>query len=381
MKQQITAESGTLSFFKFNVRNEAEAPIIKNSLMVASGHVNLYDLKAELKANHDTELYGEISGVLSNGINIEVRPVELIFDFQNKGNAKVNIFENRSQNDYSATLKPNSQKINTVALARLNQYKISYNYTVDNNPHDAGIFVAIESEANLDFLSSPISIPEFDLPFVDFRTPEITGLNVYEQTGLNNILTTTEQTVDVDAKIVYHKSEAAPLVDMMGLIQIPSVGNLITELSVKSAILNLNKILCSVWELPQPLFEGLKAKLDGTTSLTTRRGIKLANSLSLENSHIEGTHDSTISMSTETFETVVSVSTVAKIALPILNLEANQNLVADTKTNANAVSTFRMTGDFNLPLIKAVGKAEVDHSLKLEGSFFVSMDHQQGQHR
>ncbi|KAI4802509.1 hypothetical protein KUCAC02_020342 [Chaenocephalus aceratus] len=58
MKQQITAESGTLSFFKFNVRNEAEAPIIKNSLMVASGHVNLYDLKAELKANHDTELYG-----------------------------------------------------------------------------------------------------------------------------------------------------------------------------------------------------------------------------------------------------------------------------------------------------------------------------------
>ncbi|XP_033932300.1 apolipoprotein B-100-like [Pseudochaenichthys georgianus] len=387
MKQQITAESDTLSFFKFNVRNEAEAPIIKNSLMVASGHVNLYDLKAELKANHDTELYGKISGVLSNGINIVVRPVELIFDFQNKGNAKVDIFESLIakidlQNDYSATLKPNSQKINTVALARLNQYKISYNYTVDNNPHDAGIFVAMESEANLDFLSSPISIPEFDLPFVDFRTPEITDLNVYEQTGLNNILTTTEQTVDVDAKIVYHKSEAAPLVDMMGLIQIPSVGNLITELSVKSAILNLNinaglyaeeDLVFRLGATTASVFEGLKAKLDGTTSLTTRRGIKLANSLSLENAHIEGTHDSTISMSTETFETAVSVSTVAKIALPILNLEANQHLVADTKTNA--VSTFRMTGDFNLPLIKAVGKAEVDHSLKLEGSFLeVSME-------
>ncbi|KAK5879941.1 hypothetical protein CesoFtcFv8_023014 [Champsocephalus esox] len=387
MKQQITAESGTLSFFKFNVRNEAEAPIIKNSLMVASLHVNLYDLKAELKANHDTELYGKISGVLSNGINIVVRPVELIFDFQNKGNAKVNIFESLIakidlQNDYSATLKPNSQKINTVGLARLNQYKISYNYTVDNNPHDAGIFVAMESEANLDFLASPISIPEFYLPFVDFRTPEITDLNVYEQTGLNNILTTTEQTVDVDAKIVYHKSEAAPLVDMMGLIQIPSVGNLITELSVKSAILNLNvnaglyaeeDLVFRLGATTASVFEGLKAKLDGTTSLTTRRGIKLANSLSLENAHIEGTHDSTISMSTETFETAVSVSTVVKITLPILNLEANQHLVADTKTNA--VSTFRVTGDFNLPLIKAVGKAEVDHSLKLEGSFLeVSME-------
>ncbi|GAA6228826.1 apolipoprotein B-100-like [Lates japonicus] len=383
MKQQVTAESGTFTYFKFNVRNEAEAPVIKNSLVVASGHVSLYDMKVELKANHDTELYGAVSGVLSNGINFVVRPVEFVFEFQNKGNAKVTIFEALTakidlQNDYSAIFKPDSQQINTVALARLNQYKMFYNFTVDNNENEAGIFVAIDGEANLDFLTSPISIPEFDLPFIDFRTPAISDLNLYEQTGLKNILTTTEQTVDVNAKIVYQKSQTAPLVDVMGLMQIPSVGNLITELSFKSAIINLNvnaglyaedDLVFRLGAITASVFEGLKAKLDGTTSLTTKRGIKLANSLSLENRHIEGTHDSTISMNTETFEPAVSVATIAKIALPILNLEANQNLVADTKTKASAVSTMRMKGDFNIPVIKAVGKAEADHSLKLEGTF------------
>ncbi|KAK9531435.1 hypothetical protein VZT92_010861 [Zoarces viviparus] len=389
MKQQITAESGSLSYVKFNIRNEADSPVIKNSLVLASGHANLYDMKAELKANHDTELVGRVSGVLSNGINILVRPVEFIFELQNKGNTKVNIFETLIakidlQNDYSATFKPNSQKMNTVSMARLNEYKMFYNFTVDNDENEAGIFVAMESEANLDFLTLHINIPEIDLPFVDFKTPAISDLSLYEQTGLKNILTTTEQSVDVNAKIVYQKSQAAPLVDMMGLIQIPSVGNLITEISFKSAIINLNvnaglyaeeDLVFRLGATTASVFEGLKAKVDGTTSLTTKRGIKLANSLSLENSHIEGTHDSTISMSTETFETALSVATVGKIVLPILHLEANQNLVADTKTKANAVSSLRMKGDINLPVINAVGKAEADHSLKLEGSFeYFSME-------
>ncbi|KAM3603472.1 uncharacterized protein V6R79_023045 [Siganus canaliculatus] len=381
MKQQADA-TGTLTYFTFNVRNEAEAPFIKNSLFVASGHANLYDMKIELKANHDTELHGAVSGVFSNAMNLVALPFKFVFDFQNKGNAKVNLFETLTakidmQNDYSATFKPDSQQMNTVALARINQYKMFYNFTLDNDQNEAGIFAAMEGEANLDFLTFPISIPEIDLPFVDFRTPAISDLNLYEQTGLKNILTTTEQAVDVEAKIVYQKSQAAPLVDMMHLIQIPSVGNLITELSLKSAIINLNAnagmyaeddLVFRLGATTTSVFEGLQAKLQGTTSLTTKRGLKLANSLSLENRHIEGTHDSTIMMSTETFEPAVSMTTVAKIALPILNLEANQNLVADTKTKANAVSTFRMKGDFNIPMIKAVGKADAEHSLKMEGT-------------
>ncbi|XP_071776893.1 apolipoprotein B-100-like [Centroberyx gerrardi] len=389
MKHTLSAESVILSYFKFDARSESEGPAIKNSLVVVSGNANLHDIKIELKATHDTDLVGIVSGVLSNVINVVVCPTEVVFNFQNKGNTKVSFHDALTgkvdlQNDYSAIFKPDIQQINTVALARLNQYKLFCNFTIENNEREAGIFAALDGEANLDFLTSPISIPEIDLPFVDFRTPAISDLNLYEHTGLKHILTTTEQTIDVDAKIVYQKSQMTPLVNLMGLIRIPSAGNLITDLSFKSAIINLNvnaglyaedDLVFRLGAITASVFEGLKAKLDGTTSLTTKRGIKLANSLSLENRHIEGTHDSTISVSTETFETTVSVATVAKISLPVLNLEANQNLVADTKTKANAVSTLKLKGDFNMPVLKAAGKAEADHSLKLEGTFeYVSME-------
>ncbi|KAM4521772.1 apolipoprotein Bb, tandem duplicate 1 [Odontesthes bonariensis] len=389
LKQNITAEFGTLSYYKFNIRNEAEAPLIKNSLIVVYGHACRRDMKIELKVNHDTELHGADSGKISNAFNSVISTVEFLIEFENKGNAKVNLFNLLTakmdlQNDYLVNFNRDIQKINTVFQSRLNQWKMFTNFTLDNNGNEVDIYVAMDGEANLDFLRNPISIPEIDLPFVDFHTPAISDLNLYEQTGLENILTTTEQTVSVDAKIVYQKSKAAPLVDIMDLIRIPSMGNLITELSFKSAIINLNAntglfseddLVFRLSATTVSVFESLVAKLDGTTSLTTKRGIKLANSMSLENRHIEGNHDSTISMSTETFESAVSVATTAKITLPILNLEAQQNLVADTKSKANAVSTLKMKGDFNIPLINAVGKAEADHSLKVEGTFeYVSME-------
>ncbi|XP_023270961.1 apolipoprotein B-100-like [Seriola lalandi dorsalis] len=388
-RQTLSADFVTFNYFKFDVRSETECSTIKNSLLVGSVNVNLHDMKLELKATQNTDLLGIINGPLYNMIDVVVRPREAAFIFQNKGNTKVNFNDALTakidlQNDYSATFRPDKQYINTVALARLNQYKLFWNFTVENNEKEAAILTALEGEADLDFLAKPITIPEIDVPFIDFRTPAISDLDLYDQTGLKHILTTTEQTVDVDAKIVYQKSQAAPFVDMMGLFQIPSVGNLITELSFKSAIFNLNvnaglnaedDLVFRLGATTASVFEGLQAKLDGTTSLTTKRGIKLANSLSLENRHIEGTHDSTISMSTEIFEPTVSVATNAKIALPILSLEANQNFVADTKTKANAVSTLRMRADFNIPMIKAIGKAEADQSLKLEGTFeYISME-------
>ncbi|XP_029281700.1 apolipoprotein B-100-like [Cottoperca gobio] len=388
MRQTLNADLNIFSYFKFDIRSEAEGPTIKNNLLMGSVNANLHDMKLELKATHSTDLIGIVHGALYNVIDIAFCPREVVFSFQNKGNTKVNFNDALTakidlQNDYSITFRPDTQHMNTVARAQLNQYKLFLNFTVDNNEREAAVLAAVKGEANLDFLTRPISIPEIYIPFVDLHTPAISDLDLYDQTGLKHILTTTEQTVNVDAKIIYQKSQAAPL-DIMGLIHIPYMGNLITELSFKSAIINLDvnaglyaedDLVFRLGATTASVFEGLKAKLDGTTSLTTKRGIKLANSLSLESPHIEGNHHSTISISTETFETAVSVATVANIALPILNLEANQNLVADTKTKANAVFTLRMKGDFDIPVIKAIGKAEADHSLKLEGSFkYVSME-------
>ncbi|XP_052327245.1 apolipoprotein B-100-like [Oncorhynchus keta] len=377
MKQTMNADAVILSHITFEARSEAEGPAIKNSLLVASGNANLGDMKVELKANHDTELVGDLSGILSNSLTVKIHPIEVVFDFQNKGNTKLSFNEALMakidlQNDYSATIKPEAQQINTVALARFNQYKSSYNFTIDNNKKEAGIFATMNGEANLEFLTNPISIPEIDLPFINLHIPAISDLNLYEHTGLKNILTTTEQSLDVAAKILYQKSN------------FHSLGNLITELSLKSPIFNLNAnaglyteddLVFRLRATTASIFEALKTKLDGTTSLTIKRGLKLATALSLENAHIEGNHDSTISLNTDNLEAAVSVATIAKIALPIFNLEANQKLVADTKTKPNAASTLKLKGDFNLPLIKAIGKAEADHSLKLEGTLeYISVE-------
>ena len=379
IKQQMTAESSLLQLIKFNIRNEAEGPAVKNSLFVASGQCTLNDLRMEFKANHDAELYGLVDGVFSNAINFLIRPTEFVFDFQNKGNAKVNFFEAliakiELQNDYSAMFNTDSQQMNTMALARFNQYKVLYNFTVNNNEKEAAMSAAIDSVIDLGFLNTPISIPELDLIFA--YMPPITILNLYEQSGLKDILTTTEQNVNVDAKIVYEKSQDMPIYSFTELIRIPSAGNLVSELSVKSAIVNLNVIsglytsddmVIRIGATSNSVFESLKAKLDGTTSLTIVRGIKLANSLSLENQHITVNHVSSIGMNTETFETKMSVVTNGRINTPILNLIVTQNLDADSKVSA--MSTFQMKGDFNVPTIEASGNVEADHSLKFEGSF------------
>lgn len=382
MKQQINGELQIPVSIKFNVRNEAEAPFIKNSLLVATGHANLYDMQAEVKVNHDAELFGVVSGTVSNGLNFLVRPFEFIFEFQNKGNNKVVLTEILVakidlQNDYSAILRPGSQQLNTVALARINQHRMFYNFTVDNNPTEVGFIVSMESESDLGFLNTPITIPELDLPFVDFRSPAISNLNLYEQMGLMNILTTTEQTVNMDTKVIYQKNQGDHFVDIMGMMQMPLMGNVIYELAFKSAIINLNvnaglftedNLVMRLRATTASVFESLRTKLDGTTSLSTKAGIKLANSMSLENIHIGGTHDSTISVILDTLEATISVATVAKVALPVLTLEANQNLLADTKTKANAVSTLNFKGNLNIPLINTIGKANGDYTLKMEGT-------------
>lgn len=379
MKQQVSAELGTFRYFKFTIRNEAEAAIIKNSLLVASGQGSIYEVKIDIKAGHRTELFGPVTGFLSNDLNVVLQPFEFVFEFQNKGNAKFNVFKKTApnvdlRNDYSASFRPDSQQVNTVALLSLNQYKAFYNFTAQNNENQAGIFMVMESEADLEILRIPIDIPSIDLPFVDFRTPAVKNLNLYELTGLRNILKTTEQVLNVDAKVVYQKSHKSPLA-MTGMIQIPAVGNLITELSFKSAIINLNinagmytedELLIRLRGTTWSVFDFLKAKLDGTTSLSTKRGVKLANSISLENNHIEGTHESTFVMNAETFDTVASVTTAAKIDLSILNVEATQNFVADTRTKTNPVSTFTIKGEFDIPVIKAVGKANAYCQVKLE---------------
>lgn len=388
MKETLNFEAVALSHIDFNGRLETKSPIMKNSLVVASGRAHLRDMKVELEATHDTELIGPISGTLSNALNIMVRPFEIVIDFQNKGNAKVSLEESLSakidlQNDYALIVNTQKQRINTAALVRFNQYKYSYNFTADNQKAESGIYAAVNGETDLEFLSVPISIPEITVPVFDFTIPAVDDFSLYEHSGLKHLLPSTKQAIDMNGKIVYQKSRFPPIIDL-GLISVPAIGNLNSEVSFKSSIFSLNAnagiqgdddFVIRIAATSTSEYESLVAKLEGTSSLTFKRGVKLATALSLENIHINGNHDSTMALNTDNLEAAVGVNTIAKVNLPILTIDAKHKLSTDTKSQLNGASTLNIKSTFDLPIIKAVGSGDFEHIFKLDGTFsFISAE-------
>lgn len=379
LKKTLNVEAVALSHIDFNGRTETQSPFIKKSVMAASGKAHLGRMKVEVEATHDTELMGAVSGTLSNAVNIKIRPIEVTIAIGNKGNAKVSLQESLStkidlQNDYALILNSKKQHINTAALVRIGQHKYSYNFTIENNNAEAGIYAAVNGETDLEFLTVPISIPEIVIPVIDLTIPAINDVNLYETSGLK-YLQTTKPTVDVNAKIVYQKKRLSPTA-YLGFIKVPAVGNLISEMSFKSSIFNLitnagiygdNDLVIHIAATSTSVFEELKAKLEGTSSLTLKRGLKFASALSLKNAYIEGTHNSTLTVNTENFEAAVFVTTVANMNLPILSIDVNHKLLANTKSHPNTVSTLTIKHKFDLPIITAVGSGALEHTLKVDG--------------
>ncbi|XP_005160686.1 apolipoprotein Bb, tandem duplicate 1 isoform X1 [Danio rerio] len=365
IKKSIKADGVALSYVDFTASIEGTSDS-ELFLLNAAGKADLRQMKVEMKADLDTKYAGLLSGTFTSAFNFLVQPFEVVLDFKNKANTKLNLVEPLSakidlQNNYTVILNSDEQMLSTGLLARFNQYKYSHNFTLANNEDEAGIYAAVNGEANLEFLTIPFSIPAMELETLTMviEIPEISNINLYEQTGLKHVLTDFDQAIDVDAKMVYQKND------------------LTSELSFKSSIFNLNAN-AGFYQKDNPVirfgvitaseFESLKAKLEGTSSLSTKSGFKLANSLLLENRHIEGTHESTATMNLNNFEVTLSMATDAKMNLPILTANANHQLTADNKANPKADSTFKMDYNFDVPIIKLVGKGNAETILKGEGT-------------
>lgn len=388
-KQRINAEGVALSYIVFDARIESATGTENTYLLDASGKANLREMKVEMKADYDTKFDGMLSGTFSSAFNVLVHPFEVVLDFQNKANTKLSFIEQSAkidlQNNYNVILNNDVQKLSTVALARLNQYRYSHNFTAVNNRDEAGLYTAVNGEANLEFLNTPFRIPpiQFETLTMFIDIPEISNINLYEQTGLKHLLTDFDQAIDVDAKIVYQKSKAAPIIDL-GFINVTPLGDLKSEMSFKSSIFSLNAN-AGLYGMDNPFirfgaitaseFEGLKAKLEGSSSLSVKNGLKLATSVLLENRHIEGTHESTVTMNSDNFEAALSVTTAASINLPIFTAKANHQLIADNKAHPKADSTFTIEYTFDVPIIKLVGGGNAENILKGEGtSTFISAE-------
>ncbi|KAL1258348.1 hypothetical protein QQF64_011592, partial [Cirrhinus molitorella] len=515
MKQSVNAESVILSHITVDARAETEAPFIKGSILTLKGKAQMEDIRMQIGISHNAELIGKVSGSISNACEFLAQPFEVTLDCRNKGNSKILLPLKLTgkidfQDDFGFTLNSNKQNAFWLGLARFNQYKYKHNFTLDNSENEAGIHAFVDGEANLDFLTVPLSIPEITIPYLNIKTPKIEEFSLWEDYGLKDLLTTPQQSFDIDFKLLYQKNpdkhtfdlnlepfyeafvENAKIlslnfelgrdhildsltnsyneaiiqygkhkidtsnqppryftvpgytipilnievsafraelpafsyfipkevstpsfkVPLMGFsvpsytlvlpslelpvlhvpetlraltlptftipeiqnnIMIPALGNLTYEFSVKSPVITLNAngglynhsdIMIKFDVSSTSVFDVLKGKLDGSTTINKRRGLKMATSLSLLHMSAECSHESTVSLSKKNME--ASLTNLAKVKLPVFTLDLNQVLRGNTKSKPNIASNIKVSYTYNLPTVEMQGTGSVDHNFALE---------------
>ncbi|XP_065112516.1 apolipoprotein B-100 isoform X1 [Paramisgurnus dabryanus] len=365
MKMAANAEGDAQSHFEFDARLETESPFVKNSLAVASGKVVLTDMNVEIRASHDTEL--DVGGSLNNEVTIVISPRDVLIKFQNEGKSP----EAKLQNDFSVVLNPGIHQINSVALVCFEQYYYSHNFTVMNIKEEAGVYTAMGGLYSPKYLFGNA----LEVPFTEFRFPALKDLIFFEQTALWDDFASTDQPINFDAKLVLEKYKFAP--------SIPS-GLIFSEISFKSSVLSLNayadyykkeKYLMHVNATTSSKFEELNAKLDGTTSVNTRVGLNVSTFLSLDNVHIGGSHDGSLTLDKDNYEAVMSVDTVAKINMPTFSVNATHQLCADTKSHPKSTSDLKIKYNFDSPDSHGIGQGDAENHFKLEvAPSFISIE-------
>ncbi|XP_008586190.1 PREDICTED: apolipoprotein B-100 [Galeopterus variegatus] len=156
-------------------------------------------------------------------------------------------------------------------------------------------------------------------------------------------------------------------------IFIPAMGNITYDFSFKSSVITLNTnaglynqsdIVAHFLSSSSSTVDALQYKLEGTSSLTRKRGLKLATALSLSNELVEGSHDSTISLTKKNME--ASMTTTAKVQIPILRMSFKQELSGNTKSKPTVSSSVQLKYDFNSTALYSTAKGAVDHKFSLE---------------
>lgn len=513
MKKSVNAESVLLSHINIDASAETETPFMKKSLMKLTGTAQMEGLKIEVMASHDAELTGTVSGTVVNSCDFLAQPFEINLDCKNKGNSKITLPLKLTgkidlQHDYKLILNSQKQHASSVALARFNQYKYNHHFTLVNNELGAGIYASAYGEANLDFLTVSLDIPE--MTFFEIETPKIIGFSLWNDLCLKDLLTTPQQSFNIDFNLSYEKnpdkhtfeldlepfysfinenaknleayfvlgrdsivdgltssynkartqfekynidtSNQPPryftvpgftvpflnievsafraelpavgflipkelsipsfkvsmlcfsvpsytlilpsfelpvlhiprtlkklklptftLPEIQNNIMIPALGNLTYDFVFKSPVLtissiggvyNQSDIAIKLSVISKSVFESLKGKLDGTTSITKKKCPKVTTTLSLEHKNAEYKHDSSYSLTKRNIET--SLANVFKVKLPIFSMELTHQLNGNTKTKPNIASNLKLQYAYGLQLFKADGKGNMEHALSIE---------------
>uniref|UniRef100_A0A8D2L261 Apolipoprotein B n=1 Tax=Varanus komodoensis TaxID=61221 RepID=A0A8D2L261_VARKO len=521
VNQRLAYEYTLPSSASLRVSSRIESPPLGRSTLNLQGTLNLAELKVELQGAHEAKLSGRISGTISNDVNLLVQPFEISTSTNNEMNVKVSfplkmVGKIEGLNKYGLILNPSTQKISWIAEGRFNQYKYAHNVSASNNDDSIEASVSMNGDANLEFLNTPLSIPQQTIPYVDIKTPHVQGYSLWEETGLKNLLKTTKQSFSLNLKAQYKKnkdvhsfeipldgvhralnnhikffnthfekgrdttlafltasynqakanfekykvdtsaSQAPQMFKIRGYtipvlnieispftaelpafgyvipkemstpsftfpfvgmsvpsytfvlpslelpvlhiphslqtlklpsyrahpsyVHMPALGNFTTEFSFKSSVITLNTnaglfnqsdIIARLSSSSSSVIDALQYKLDGTVSLTRKRGLKLASALSLNNKFIYENHDSTISLTRKNIE--ASVTTTAKINIPGLYVGFQQELKGNAKSKPIITSTINL--NYELNTFPAFCKGEVAHKVTLESILsYLSMD-------
>uniref|UniRef100_V9K7B7 Apolipoprotein B n=1 Tax=Callorhinchus milii TaxID=7868 RepID=V9K7B7_CALMI len=156
-------------------------------------------------------------------------------------------------------------------------------------------------------------------------------------------------------------------------IKIPAMGNLTYDFSFKSSVITLSAsaglfnqsdIVARYGASSSSVFTS-DFKAEGTTSLTKKRGFKLATTISVNHDAIQGKHDSTVSFTKRNME--ASVSTEAHVKLPHMTLNLKHDLSGNTKSKPNVMSRVSLDYDLSLFSPDISTQGAVTHSLTMEG--------------
>ncbi|KAE8605194.1 hypothetical protein XENTR_v10015017 [Xenopus tropicalis] len=211
LDQAFKYDSALLSYVNVDITSKAESPYVGNSIISVKGSGQLSDMTLGLTATHNAELSGRATGTIQNALTFAAKPFDINLSTTNNGNLKVGFplkltGKIEFLNNYNFILNTNVQQISWQVNGRFNQYKVSHTISVGNNEDSVVAIVGMNGEANLDFLTIPISIPEMNVPYTSMKTPEVKDFSLWEQAGLKKLLTTTKQNVDLNVKLQYKKN-------------------------------------------------------------------------------------------------------------------------------------------------------------------------------
>ncbi|NIG58664.1 apolipoprotein [Pontoporia blainvillei] len=229
------------------------------------------------------------------------------------------------------------------ASARFNQYKYNQNFSAGNNEKSIEAHIGINGEANLDFLNIPLTIPEMTLPYTNLTTPQaqykknkdkhstpvplavfyafinrnINSFNRHFETVRNKALDFFIKSYN-EAKITFDKYKVEKSLNQRPRIyKIPGYTIPVTNIEVSpftAKMLTFGNLL----ELSLPEF---KYKLEGTSSLTRKRGLKM---------------------------------------------NFKQELNGNTKSKPTVSSSIELKYDFSWPRVYTTATGAFDHKLSLE---------------